>query len=294
MRTFKLTLAYDGTRYHGWQAQPRVPTVEGYLLAAWQRITGETPELDGSSRTDAGVHALGQVASVRSETKLSPQVLRRALTAELPDDVVVLAVEQAGDQFHAIRDTLRKRYRYWLYDGQTLDPFWRKYCWHVRHRLDEQAMQSAAQHLVGRHDFLSFETQGPHTRSSVRTIFSLQVVRGGAGQGGGPTAGPGHTSDDLVMLEVSGDGFLYNMVRSITGTLVEVGRGRRTTAWVAQVVAARNRRAAGMTAPAQGLFLVDIDYPPTATVDNTWTASASLDGRAATDPAAVDRGEQAG
>lgn len=248
MRSFKLTIAYDGTAYQGWQSQPDKPTIQGSLEGAFTKITGEELRVTGSGRTDAGVHALGQVASLDSETHLAPEVLQRALNHELPADIVVVRLDEARLGFHAIRDCVGKRYRYVIHDGAVPDLFRRNYYWHHRTRLNEGAMHRAAQGLLGTHDFRSFESQWPNRATSVRTIRELIVERQ-----------PGNDRD-LIHVEVEADGFLYNMVRSIVGTLVEVGRGAKGEAWPAEVVAAMDRGAAGRTAPAQGLFLLRVDY----------------------------------
>lgn len=248
MRTFKLTLAYDGTAYAGWQLQPGQNTVQGTLEMALEKITRTPLRVAASGRTDAGVHALGQVVSFRSDTHLTCEVLLKALNAELPRDVAALEVAEVRADFHATRDALRKRYRYQMDDGPVRDVFARAYAWQLRERVDVDAMHRAAQALVGTHDFASFETHGSPRDSSVRTVYELGLQRG---QGG---------HSDRVTLEIEGNGFLYNMVRAIVGTLVEVGRGVRDEAWPAQVLAACDRKAAGQTAPPQGLFLVRVDY----------------------------------
>ncbi len=248
MRTLKLILAYDGTAYAGWQVQTNQRTLQGTLEAALQKITGESIRVVASGRTDAGVHAVGQVVSFVTASRLEANVLRKALNAELPDDMAILEAGETREGFHAIRDATRKRYRYVIHDGPARDVFRRHYVWHYRRRVDAEAMHRAAQALVGRHDFRSFETGWPQRTSSVRTVFEISVRRG-------------WTSDsDLVVLEIEADGFLYNMVRSIVGTLVEVGRGERSESWPAEVLAAQDRRAAGMTAPPEGLFLISVVY----------------------------------
>jgi tRNA pseudouridine38-40 synthase len=246
MRTFKLTLAYDGTSYSGWQSQPGQLTLQDMLERALADITSESIRVVASGRTDAGVHAFGQVVSFRSQTALEPAVLQRALNAELPHDMAVLSVVEVPAEFHAISSARRKRYRYQIEDGPIRDVFNRRYCWHVHGRLDVQAMHRAAQALVGRHDFSSFETSGSERESSVRTVYELSATR--------PVGG------ESVVLEIEADGFLYNMVRVIVGTLVEVGQGKRPEAWPAEVLQACDRRAAGRTAPPEGLFLVRVDY----------------------------------
>jgi len=248
MRSIKLTLAYDGTAYAGWQVQPGETTVQEVLERAIERITGQQVRAIASGRTDAGVHALGQVVGFRTETHLSADVLRRALNAELPHDVAVLEAADADGGFHPIRDAVRKCYRYVIHDGPVRDVFRRRYCWQYHRRLDDAAMARAARPLLGTHDFSSFETSGAKRKDSIRTIYRLSVERGrGAEQ-------------DFITIEIEADGFLYNMVRAIVGSLVEVGRGAEDESWVAQVLAAADRRAAGPTAPPQGLFLVSVDY----------------------------------
>ena len=248
MRTLKLILAYDGTDYAGWQVQANQRTLQGVLEDTLKKITGESIRVVASGRTDAGVHALGQVVSFVTASPLETCVLQKALNAELPGDVAVLEAAEAAEGFHAIRDAKRKRYRYMIHDGATRDVFGRHYTWHYRRRLDAAAMHRAAQALVGKHDFRSFETGWPQRSSSVRTVFEIVVRRGWS------------DNSDLVALEIEADGFLYNMVRSIVGTLVEVGRGERPECWPGDVLATRDRRAAGMTAPPEGLFLVHVAY----------------------------------
>lgn len=249
MRTLKITLAYDGTAYAGWQAQPGLSTVQGTLEAAIEKITGRAVRVVASGRTDAGVHALGQVVSLRTGSDLPAEVLRRALGAELPRDIAVLEVAEAPDDFHALRNAKRKRYRYLIHDGPVRDVFRRQYCWHYGHGwLDAEAMGRAAEALLGTHDFRSFQSSGAERESSVRTVFDLKVERGRG------------EARDWITLEIEADGFLYNMVRAIVGTLVEVGRGARPETWPAEVLRAADRSAAGPTAPPQGLFLVGVDY----------------------------------
>jgi tRNA pseudouridine38-40 synthase len=255
MSFFKLTLAYDGTGFSGWQAQPGRRTVQGELERGWREITGETVRFSVAGRTDAGVNAAGQVASVESATEIPCAALVLALNAKLPEDVAVRLIERAPEGFHATHHAKGKRYRYSIYSDSRRPVFLRRYAWHVPKRLDVEAMPSAKQHLVGTHDFVSFQSAGSERESTVRTIFAAEVGRGGVGEEGGTTE-----LDSLVRIEVEGDGFLYNMVRAIAGTLVEVGRGRRASAWVANVIAARDRCAAGQTAPAHGLTLLEVHY----------------------------------
>jgi tRNA pseudouridine38-40 synthase len=249
MRTLKLTLAYDGTHFFGWQVQGEERTVQGTLEEAWQHVSGETARVLASGRTDAGVHALAQVARIRTRSDLGADVVQRALNANLPADVVVLSVEEAPVAFHPIRDAVSKRYRYVIHDGPVADVFRRHFCWKVWQRLDAQAMHRAAQALLGKHDFRSFQTSGSTRKTTVRTITDLFVLRGNGDEA------------DLITLEIQADGFLYNMARAIVGTLAEVGRGARDEHWLLDVLHSHDRRAAGSTAPPQGLFLLKVDYP---------------------------------
>jgi tRNA pseudouridine38-40 synthase len=248
MPTFKLTLAYDGTLFAGWQWQPNQRTVQGELEAAIQRITQHTVKCVASGRTDAGVHALGQVVSFACETRLDGPTLTKALNAELPEDLLVFEVAEMPPSFHALKGAIRKRYRYVVQDGRLPDLFDRKYVWHVYQRLDVEAMQAAAAALVGTHDFASYETSGSPRLTTVRTVYDLLVERRQA------------ELTDRVVIEVEADGFLYNMVRNIAGTLVAVGKGKQPLAWPGEVLALKDRTAAGMTAPPQGLFLIGVEY----------------------------------
>jgi tRNA pseudouridine38-40 synthase len=269
MRTIKLTLAYDGTAYAGWQFQAGQTSVQEVLEAAIEKATGQKTRVIGSGRTDAGVHALGQVAAFRTESRLPAEVLRRALNAHLPQDVAVLEAADADQGFHPIRDARRKRYRYTICDGPVRDVFRRGTAWHCRVQLDAEAMHRAGQALVGIHDFQSFETQGSNRCSTVRTVFDLQVRRAGFGKRDRHLAGTiqgmvaepvPFSAGHVITIEIEADGFLYNMVRCIVGTLVQVGRGSRGEPWVAEVLAACDRRAAGPTAPAKGLCLLWVEH----------------------------------
>jgi tRNA pseudouridine38-40 synthase len=244
MRNIKLTKSYDGTDFHGWQRQPDQRSVQQELEEALGRLTGVEPSINASGRTDAGVHALGQVANFYTAARHAPEVFVKALNAMLPHDVRILDACDVPQAFHATLDARVKRYRYVIDNGRIADPFGYRYRWHLYRELDDGAMHRAAQALKGRHDFHSFETHWPNRMSSVRTITEIQVERRG----------------DLVEIEVEADGFLYNMVRSIAGTLTLVGSGRWPEARVADVLAAEDRARAGATAPPQGLFLVRVRY----------------------------------
>jgi tRNA pseudouridine38-40 synthase len=244
MRNIKLTLSYDGTDFFGWQTQPGFRTVQEILEAAIAEITGERVHANASGRTDTGVHAVGQVVNFYTTTQHSPDVLVRALNAHLPPDVIVREAADVPQAFDANRDAKRKLYRYVIHDGAAPDPFLRRYCHQSRHPLDADAMKRSAECLRGRHDFRSFETDWPNRMSSVRTITHLTLSRFG----------------EWTWLDVEADGFLYNMVRAIAGTLMNVGRGYWPESKVAEILQAGDRRLAGPTAPAQGLFLMRVTY----------------------------------
>jgi len=270
MPCFKVTLAYDGTEFSGWQRQSGRRTVQEEFERAWHEITGETVRVTASGRTDAGVHAAGQVVGIVSNTRLSPEDLIGGLNAKLPCDAAVRCIEFAPEGFHATTDAKRKRYRYTIYNDRRRPVFFRRYVWHVPTLLNAAAMHCAAQSLVGTHDFASFQSAGSERQSTVRTIFAAEVTATRAGQGRAPgdclqgkplfPADSPAEADALIHIDVEGDGFLYNMVRSIAGTLAEVGRGRQPERWVADVIAARDRTAAGQTAPAHGLSLISVTY----------------------------------
>jgi len=244
MRNIKLILSYDGTDFHGWQRQPGLRTIQQTLEDAILVLTQARPTATASSRTDAGVHALGQVVHFLTPSRHRPEIILKALNALLPRDLRVLEVRDMPQAFHATLDAISKRYRYVIDDGPIASPFHLRYSWQVLRRLNIEAMNRAGAVLVGRHDFRSFETDWPNRTSSVRTVLELVVTR----------------SDDLVWLEVEADGFLYNMVRAIAGTLSWVGIGKRPESWVSDVLRAEKRVEAGPTAPPRGLFLVKVRH----------------------------------
>jgi tRNA pseudouridine38-40 synthase len=244
MPNIRLVISYDGTDFHGWQTQPDYRTVQQVLEEAIHAVTGHRPHANASGRTDTGVHAAGQVVNFHTPSALAPEALVRALNANLPADVVVKSAEVVPQSFDANRDAKRKLYRYVIHDGATPDVFQRKYCYHHKRRLDAAAMARAAVPLRGRHDFHSFETDWPNRLSSVRTVTHLAVSR----------------FADWIWIDVEADGFLYNMVRAIAGTLINVGRGYWPEGEVEAILRAEDRTRAGPTAPAQGLFLMRVTY----------------------------------
>jgi tRNA pseudouridine38-40 synthase len=243
MRNIKLLLSYDGTFFSGWQRQRDRRTVQQVLEEAIGQLTGVIPATNASGRTDAGVHAIGQVVHFLTLSRHPAEVFVKALNAMLPADVRVKGAWEMPQSFHATLDARAKLYRYVIDNGRIADPFQTRYAWHVYQPLDVAAMHRAAQVLAGRHDFHSFETNWPNRMSSVRTITHVAVNR----------------MNDSVWIDVEADGFLYNMVRSITGTLVEVGKGKWPESRVALALAAEDRAAAGVVSCASSLCLTTID-----------------------------------
>lgn len=245
-----LRVAYDGTEFSGWQVQPGRRTVQGTLAAAIQSVSGEDLLPRGTSRTDAGVHALDQVTAFTSTSGLGAATWARALEARLPVDVTVVSARDVDPGFDPLAAAVAKRYRYRIHDAPARPVFDRRLVWRWRGRLDRDRMAEAARHLVGEHDFTSFE-KTPSTRvSKVRTIHEVSIRRPAAPADGLPDA-----ITDEIWIDVEGNGFLHNMVRIIVGSLVMVGAGRRSTEWLADALAARSRPAAGPTAPPHGLVL---------------------------------------
>jgi tRNA pseudouridine38-40 synthase len=254
--TRKLTLAYDGSSFVGWQRQAEGDSIQGVLEDVLSRFDGVAVTVHGAGRTDAGVHALGQVASVRLASEIDDATLARALNAQLPEAIRVLRAETVDDDFHARFSATGKTYRYLIGRGDVAPPFARAFAWHVPEPLDLLAMRRAAQHLVGEHDFSAFRSAGSGPPDSVRVVTRAEVLLAGPSA---PLALLG-ASNELLAVEVAANGFLRHMVRAIVGTLVEVGRGWREPESVASLVAAGARSDAGATAPPHGLFLVRVDY----------------------------------
>jgi tRNA pseudouridine38-40 synthase len=254
MRRIKLEISYDGTRYSGWQRQADVPSIQGTLEKVLLKITGENVAVTGSGRTDAGVHALKQVAAFKTESTLTPEVFYRALNGVLPDDIRILNAEEVPSTFHPIRDAVSKRYRYLIDDQRPFCPITRNYCWVYREPLDVPTMQAAAEFLKGKHDFACFQSQGSPRESTVRTISDVSVQR----------TPPSPLLPTLIQIEVEADGFLYNMMRTIAGTLVLFGvegkRGCFNPDRMKAIIESGNRSLAGPTAPSQGLYLVNVIY----------------------------------
>lgn len=261
-RSLKIVLAYDGTDLVGWQRQPAGISVQALVEQALTAVEGRAVAVVGAGRTDAGVHALGQVASCRLEHPIPAAELARALNARLPEDVRVLRVEEAPDLFHARYGACAKTYRYLVLNDSLVSPFERRYVWHVPRPLDVEAMVQAAGSLEGRHDFAALQGAGSAATTTVRTIeyarvrpLAMMEVAGGLTLSARPPGGR------LVAFDVRGDGFLRHMVRNAVGTLVDIGLGRRPASSMGELLASGDRTKAGPTAPASGLFLVRVDYP---------------------------------
>ncbi len=247
MRTLKLTIAYDGTRYAGWQVQRShrsQPTIQGTLERVLQRILRERVQVIGSGRTDAGVHALAQSAHVKTRATISCERFLRSANALLPSDIAVLRIEEVNKNFHARFSAKSKRYRYRMFTGAVVPPFIRSYVHHVRAPLNLALMRRELAALNGRHDFHAFARVGSKRRSSIRSIHTVCLRRVG----------------QELQLEVEGNGFLHTMVRSVAGTLIDIGRGRRPPGTIRRMLKSGARHLAGTTAPAKGLVLVSVGH----------------------------------
>jgi len=248
LRNVKLTIAYDGSEYHGWQIQPGCTTIQGVLTEALRSLLGPRARVCGASRTDAGVSALGQVGLIQIDSPIPTENLAKALTDRLPENMAIVKAEEVPLGFDVIGDVRSKLYRYTIFSGPIRPVLHVRHCWYVPATLDVRAMSDAAGLLVGKQDFKSFASAADHREDSVRTVLRCEVTEQ-------PTEG-----SRWVYVDTEGDGFLYNMVRNIVGTLVEVGVGRWTPERIPEILAARDRRAAGPIAPPNGLCLMWIRY----------------------------------
>lgn len=248
-KSFLLTIAYDGSNYCGWQYQPAQKSVQETLEKGLKRVFGQQVRALASSRTDAGVHALAQTAVIRTTAWNAPaDRMPLAVNCYLPSSVVVRDVRQVPNTFHPLRDSIGKRYTYRIYNSRKDDPIGNRTHWWVKRRVNIAQMQEAAKLLVGTHDFMSLQTNGSPRSSTVRTIHSIDI------------SSESHMDGQIITLSVQANGFLYNMMRNIAGTLVQVGVGRKGPEWIDEVLAAKDRQFAGQTAPPQGLFLMEVYF----------------------------------
>lgn len=244
MKRIKLTVAYDGTNYCGWQVQPNGITIEEVLNKALKKLTGEDILIIGASRTDSGVHAMGNVAVFDTETTIPPEKIAVALNQRLPEDIVIVKSEEVAADFHPRYCDCSKTYEYHIINTRISVPTKRLTNYFVSYVLDIEKMREAASYLVGEHDFVSFCNVRTDVVNTVRTITALDIL----------------TNGDEITIRITGNGFLYNMVRIIAGTLIRVGRGFYEPEKVKEILEAKDRKAAGVTAPAHGLMLMEIDY----------------------------------
>ena len=263
-RNIRLTIAYDGSSYVGWQIQPNGITVQEVVQQALRKLTGEETKLIAAGRTDSRVHALGQVVNFQTTCSIPTAKFPAALQSELPGDIIIRDASDVPERFHATYSAIRKCYRYIIHNRETGLPFLNNFTWRMGNNLDLDRMREAATHIIGTHDFRCFETQFPNKASSVRTVEHLTLSRHGtwdiwAGFDFGGQM-PQATEEEFLSLEISADGFLYNMVRAITGTLVDVGRGRFGVDDIHRMIEEGDRSLAGPTAPPQGLYLISVDY----------------------------------
>ena len=244
MRNLKLTIQYDGTKYCGWQKQPNSPGIQGTIEYAIYEITKEKVNITGSGRTDAGVHALGQVANFKTNSTIPSSRIPDALNAKLPKDISIIDCQEVPDDFHSRYSATGKIYRYLIYNKPYRSPLYKDTSYHVRYDLDIDKMRLEAKSLLGTHDFKGFMSSGSSVKDTVRTIHNITIEE----------------SEDLIIIEVEGNGFLYNMVRIIAGTLIRAGAGDLEPEQMKDILAAEDRSAAGPTAPAHGLTMIGLEY----------------------------------
>ncbi|MGE5474440.1 MAG: tRNA pseudouridine(38-40) synthase TruA [Ignavibacteriales bacterium] len=245
MRNIKITIQYDGTRYDGWQKQGNTDkTIQGKIEAVLSQILNETIEINGSGRTDSGVHAYNQAANFHTKSNIELEELIKKANTNLPNDIVIMSAENADKDFHARLSAKGKRYVYRIWNSSFNNPFLDRYCIHIIDNLDIKSMKTAAEYLIGEHDFSSFTTSQGKKKSKVRNIYSIDF----------------NVNNELIEIMFYGNGFLYNMVRIICGTLIDIGLGKINPGEIKQILNKKNRSFAGYTAPAKGLFLYGVEY----------------------------------
>ena len=245
MRNIRLLIEYNGTNYQGWQVQPKGPTVQGMIEEKLALITGETVHLIGSGRTDSGVHAFGQVANFKTKSQLNIHSIQKALNSLLPPDIVIRRAEEVEEGFHARKQSKSKVYEYRILNRELRSAFHHEYAWHIPQKLDLEEMRKATRVLIGEHDFSSFRSVGSPTRTAIRRVIRAEWKRG---------------RDGFIRFEVEANGFLKQMVRAMVGTLVEVGKGKIDSEEFQKILNSKDRKKAGPTAPAHGLFLREVKY----------------------------------
>ena len=244
-KNFKLTIEYDGSRYHGWQRQKTDRSIQDEIEKALAKMTSSQMTLIGSGRTDAGVHAAGQVANFKCDTQLTPEAFYNGLNSLLPEDIIITDCALVATEFHARYDARSKIYQYKILNRSVPAAIGRQYQWFIRKALDRKAMRSAMDHIVGRHDFKAFEGTGSPKQDTIRNVSSAKLIL---------------HADELLIFRIEADGFLRYMVRNIVGTLVDVGLGKITSADFKQILDSKDRSQAGATAPPQGLTLIRVIY----------------------------------
>ncbi|MGO9612896.1 MAG: tRNA pseudouridine(38-40) synthase TruA [Dissulfurispiraceae bacterium] len=255
MRNIKLVIQYDGTNYSGWQVQPKAVTIQGILQEKIGKITGEKPTVLGAGRTDAGVHAIGQIGAFRTSSQLSPSVVQSALNATLPHDIRILNACEDDASFHPRYDAKSKRYFYVISFARTPSPFLYKYAWKVPYMLDIDAMNCASQILKGRHDFSAFRASGCGAKNTIKTVFQLSIERSETME-----FMCTKINGAFLRIVIDADSFLRRMARNIVGTLIEIGKGRISAETIEGILSSKDRKCAGPCAPASGLFLEKVSY----------------------------------
>ena len=263
-RNIRLKIAYDGTTYVGWQIQPNGLSVQEVVQSAIRKLTNEDTNLIASSRTDSGVHALGQVANFLTSCTIPTDKFREAIQCLLPEDISILCSDEVPPDFHATYSAVRKTYRYLIHRSEVAVPFLRHFVWRIKHEMNVEQMREATEHILGKHDFRCFESQFPNKATSVRTVEKIEWKKLSQWEAwqefGGARLDLNQPNDSFLCFEITADGFLYNMVRAIVGTAVDVGRGRFAPDDVKQMIDEGDRSLAGPTAPPQGLYLVEVEY----------------------------------
>lgn len=244
MRNIKLVIEYDGKKFGGWQKQPNKLNIQGEIEKAIEEITGESIELNASGRTDAGVHSLGQTANFKTNSTIELEKIPIAINSKLKQSIRVISAEEADENFHARYSCKGKKYRYVINNSKYGSAIYRDLEYHVPMKLDVKKMKEAAKYFEGEHDFKGFKASGTSSKSSVRTIYKAEVKK----------------DEDKIIIELEGNGFLYNMVRIISGTLVDVGLGKIKPEDIPEIIESKDRTKAGKTLPAQGLYLVEVYY----------------------------------